>query len=130
MTTLHDRLREAREKAGLYQYQLATALKVRPSAVSHWESGRRTPRDQTIERIAELTFSNPDHLRGRVPFVPLPTVRPIRVAIPRGSRKNKLTREERELLLFWRGLTDRQRQNFLKLIQVSLAVSSKSQSER
>lgn len=132
MTTLHDRIREAREQAGLFQYQLAAALHVRPSAVSHWEAGRRRPDQDTLDRIAELTFTDPDVLRGRVTVqhTPLPLIQPVRVAIPKGSRKNRLSREERELLLFWRGLNERQRQNFLKLIQISLAVGSKVQSER
>jgi len=45
----------ARESAGMLQADLAKALRVNPSAVSHWESGRRKPRTMMLARIAAAT---------------------------------------------------------------------------
>src|SRR5690242_1268791 len=109
MPALSYRLRSAREKAGLLQAQLAAGVGVNPSTVSHWESGRRKPSLPLLTRIAELTFTNTDDL---LQIEPKPKVRRKRspvVVVP--TSKRDLSRDERVLLAFWRGLSERQRQN-------------------
>ena len=122
MSTLNERIRDARVRAGLMQYQLAAALHVRPSAVSHWERGFRKPGRDMLARIAELTSTDLSRLQGLNGHRPLPQPEQIVVIAPQGKN---LTAEERELLLFWRALTPRQRENFLKVIRVSVAVRRK-----
>lgn len=112
------------------QYQLAAVLQVRASAVSHWEAGRRKPREDTIDRIGEVLNIDPNVLRGKAPFMPLPAIQPIKVPLPRGTLKNRLTRQERHLLMLWRALNDRQRDNLEKLIQMAVIVTSKAKGER
>lgn len=48
--TLTDRVRKAREHAGLSQEELADVLQVARSTIGNWESGRTTPswRDATL----------------------------------------------------------------------------------
>ena len=56
MTTIADRIRSARIAADLTQQQLADAIPTPGGRqqVSGWESGLRTPRRATLERIAEV----------------------------------------------------------------------------
>lgn len=54
--TTGSRIKAAREAAGLTQQQLADAVQAGGGQrqVSNWEGGRRTPRRETLERIAEV----------------------------------------------------------------------------
>lgn len=53
--TIGDRIKEAREAAGLSQQQLADAVaKGVRQRVNEWERGVRTPRRDALERIAEV----------------------------------------------------------------------------
>ena len=49
---LHERLRLAREVAGISQHRLAVFLGVTGATVSAWELGRAEPRASHIEAIA------------------------------------------------------------------------------
>ena len=42
-----------RERAGLSQLDIATALDVTTAAVSRWETGNRTPRGGVLQRYVE-----------------------------------------------------------------------------
>lgn len=128
MDDLHHRLRLAREKAGLQQRQLAAILQVNPSAVSHWETGRRKPGRDLLAKIAETTMTDTQILHGIDAKMPRIRARSVKVVMPNDS--SDLTDAEREVLMFWRGLSDRQRENFLKLIRVSFAVRSEIERER
>ncbi len=56
-------LRQLRERAGLTQLALATAIGVRVWTVASWETGRRRPRDEeTLNRIADACQAD---VRGR-----------------------------------------------------------------
>lgn len=50
--TLHERLRLARESAGISQHRLAVFLGVTGATVSAWELGRAEPRASHVEAIA------------------------------------------------------------------------------
>lgn len=43
--TLGDRLRKAREHAGIKREAMAAVFGVTPGAISHWENDRQRPRD-------------------------------------------------------------------------------------
>ena len=47
-------IRLLRLKAGWTQEELALEIGVRPSEISHLESGRRTPTLRTLRRLAEV----------------------------------------------------------------------------
>lgn len=52
---IHDRIREAREQAGVSQTELARLLGVTRSACSQWESATGTaPRRERLEQLAQL----------------------------------------------------------------------------
>ncbi len=56
--TLGDRLRKAREHAGLHQKDMAKAFGVTAKAISNWEHGRGSPRGdqgELCEKWGKLT---------------------------------------------------------------------------
>jgi transcriptional regulator with XRE-family HTH domain len=61
-----DRLRNAREKKGLSQAQLAERAGFQPSAISHFESGRRSPSFENLNKLADALGVTIDYLLGRI----------------------------------------------------------------
>ena len=71
------RLLEMRETAGLTLRQLALAIEVDHTYLSHLESGRRVPPDELLERIAAFFREDIDVLRlqaGKIPTRLLPAI--------------------------------------------------------
>lgn len=64
MQTIGDRIKAAREAAGLTQQQLADAVQAGGGRqqVSNWENSCRTPRRDALERIAEACGVTPGWL--------------------------------------------------------------------
>jgi len=60
-----DRLRKAREAKGLSQTDLAARSGLEPSAVSHFETGRRQPSFANLKRLADALAVTIDYLVGR-----------------------------------------------------------------
>jgi transcriptional regulator with XRE-family HTH domain len=60
-----ERLRTARELRKLSQAELADKADLQPSAVSHFESGRRSPSFQNLKAIADALQVTTDYLIGR-----------------------------------------------------------------
>ena len=50
--TIGERIKTARKQSGMTQQELAEKLEISYVGVSQWESGRRTPKRSTLERIA------------------------------------------------------------------------------
>ena len=48
-----DRLKEARQKAGLTQSELASKLKVSAAMIAQYETGKRNPKKGTLAKLAE-----------------------------------------------------------------------------
>lgn len=61
---LSDRIKDARKAKGIMQKELAEMLNVRPSTVSMWESGYRTPDLDMLKKIASLLGVSFDDLLG------------------------------------------------------------------
>ena len=53
--TLQDRIRKAREHAGLKQAALAEMIPVARNTLSRWESGAFKPSSDDLDRLAEIT---------------------------------------------------------------------------
>jgi transcriptional regulator with XRE-family HTH domain len=53
--TVRERVRKAREDAGLKQSDLAMRLNVARGTVSGWETGERVPSQKMAKRIAQET---------------------------------------------------------------------------
>jgi len=60
-----ERLRTARELRKLSQAELAEKADLQPSAVSHFESGRRSPSFQNLKALADSLQVTTDYLIGR-----------------------------------------------------------------
>ncbi|WP_353010850.1 helix-turn-helix domain-containing protein [Ruegeria sp. SCP10] len=60
-----DRLRSAREKRQLNQTELAKLAKLQPSAIGHFESGRRKPSFANIRALSKALNVTSDFLLGR-----------------------------------------------------------------
>jgi len=61
-----DRLRAARELKGWTQAELADQAKLKGSAISHFETGRRAPSLANLKRLADALSVTVDYLLGRV----------------------------------------------------------------
>ena len=60
-----DRLRAAREARGLNQTELAERARLQPSAIGHFEKGRRRPSFANIRALARALNVTSDYLLGR-----------------------------------------------------------------
>ncbi len=60
------RLKGAREDRGLSQSDLAERAGFQPSAVSHFETGRRAPSFENLKRLADALGVSTDFLLGRM----------------------------------------------------------------
>src|SRR5580698_7618916 len=64
--TFQDRLRAARQLRNLSQSELADKAHLQPSAVSHFETGRRAPSFDNLKALSEALQVTTDYLLGRV----------------------------------------------------------------
>ena len=58
------RLREARERQGLSQAELAQRAQLQPSAIAHFEADRRKPSFENVRRLAKALDVSSDYLIG------------------------------------------------------------------
>lgn len=58
------RLREARERQGLSQAELADRSGMQPSAIAHFEANRRKPSFENVRRLAKALSVTADYLLG------------------------------------------------------------------
>lgn len=65
MTKYGDRIAHLREKSTLTQEELANKLGISRAALSHYETSRREPDYETINKIASFFRVSVDYLLGR-----------------------------------------------------------------
>ncbi|MDL2310981.1 helix-turn-helix domain-containing protein [Peptostreptococcaceae bacterium OttesenSCG-928-C18] len=65
MTTLHDRLKQLRNKKNLTQKDLAKELNITKAAISNYERGRRKPEYETLKKISDFFGVDIDYLYGQ-----------------------------------------------------------------
>ncbi len=58
------RLREARQRQGLNQAELAQRAEMQPSAIAHFEANRRRPSFENVRRLAKALDVSSDYLIG------------------------------------------------------------------
>ena len=63
-STFGDRLREIRENRELSQSDLARAAGMQPSAIAHFEAGRRKPSFDNVRALATALQVSADYLLG------------------------------------------------------------------
>ena len=61
-----DRLRRAREARGMSQANLANKTGLQPAAVSHFETGQRSPSFENLKKLADALSLSVDYLLGRI----------------------------------------------------------------
>ena len=59
------RLKEMREKRALSQVELAERAKLQATAISHFETGNRSPSFDNLRRLADALSVSTDYLIGR-----------------------------------------------------------------
>lgn len=62
---LKDNIKKARLEAGLTQLEVAEKLGVAQAQYARWESGGRNPKDETVEKLAEIFNTSFELLKGR-----------------------------------------------------------------
>lgn len=62
---LKDNIKKARLKVGLTQSEVAEKLGVAQSQYARWENGGRNPKDETVEKLAEIFGTSFEILKGR-----------------------------------------------------------------
>lgn len=62
---IKDNVKKARLQSGLTQVQVAEKLGVSQAQYARWESGGRNPKDDTLEKLAEIFGVGTDTLKGR-----------------------------------------------------------------
>lgn len=84
MSTVHDRIKELREKAGLSMEQLAEKLGTAWQTIQQWENGKTAPQRKRLQSVAEALNTTVDYLvTGGYP--PAPPNQTSRVEEPRSK---------------------------------------------
>lgn len=62
---LKDNIKKARLDAGLTQIEVAKKLGIAQAQYARWENGGRNPKDETVEKLAEIFGTSFEILKGR-----------------------------------------------------------------
>ena len=62
---LKDNIKKARLNVGLTQSEVAEKLGVAQAQYARWENGGRNPKDETVEKLAEIFGTSFEFLKGR-----------------------------------------------------------------
>ncbi|MCK1226160.1 helix-turn-helix domain-containing protein [Streptococcus uberis] len=62
---LKDNLKKARMETGLTQKQVAEKMNITQQQYAKWESGIRNPKDDTLDKLADIFNTTTDALKGR-----------------------------------------------------------------
>ena len=62
---LKDNIKKARLDAGLTQKEVAEKLGVAQAQYARWENGGRNPKDETVEKLADIFGVSFEILKGR-----------------------------------------------------------------
>jgi len=62
----NERLRRAREAKKLSQLDLANKTGLQPAAISHFETGQRSPSFENLRKLADALSLSIDYLLGRI----------------------------------------------------------------
>ena len=116
MNTLANRIREAREKVGLSQAEVAKSLNISASAVNQWEQGlSKNIKLEHFFDLAALLQQDPQWLGAGTVF---PQRRRTRATLPaRCQPVVSLNGDEKVLLHHFRRLPDKLRRQLLKFIR-------------
>lgn len=129
--TIAQKLRSIRKACGFTQQQIAAVLNVDRSTYTYYETGKTTPDIHTVKILAELFNVSVDTLLSdeisagalgdseAVPHSQGNTDLP--------ETANRLTRAERELLLYYRALPPQERADAVQLLREKLDAVNEQQ---
>lgn len=128
MNTLTERIRAARQQAGLSQAEVAKSLRVSASAVNQWEQGlSKNIKLEHFFALAGLLRQDPQWLATGTVF---PYTRRTQATPPKLDGP-ALTSEEKALLHHVRRMPDRLRKALLKFLrELSNVPASRGKSDR
>ena len=106
MDTLRKRLRERREAKGFSQAELANLIKCKQEKISGYESGRVSPRLDTLMKLADALDAPTDYLLGRSDEIKR-----------RVTLEDVLSPDEIDLILHFRSLPHKKQ---MKLIGIAI----------
>lgn len=114
MSTLTERIRDAREQAGLSQADVAKALRISASAVNQWETGfSKNIKLEHFFALARLLQQDPQWLATGTAFSYVRRTQ----ATPPKPDDPLLTREEKAILHHIRHLPNATRKGLLKFLR-------------
>jgi transcriptional regulator with XRE-family HTH domain len=120
-SVLRLRLKEIRELCGLSQQALADAIGEAQSSVGGWESGRGTPRYQTLLKIADYFDVSLDYLVGRSD---------VQTVAKRAKEEPALTDHERALIRRYRAISPVEQAMICKLLDLPQQYKNRPTQER
>ena len=136
LKTISQKLRGIRKTCGFTQQQVAAVLNVDRSTYTYYETGKTTPDIRTVKALADLFNVSVDELLmdeeavGTVAENESDTnaeaMTKDTADLP--ATANKLTRTEREVLLYYRALSTQDRQTILQEMRNALNAAREEQS--
>lgn len=136
LKTISQKLRGIRKTCGFTQQQVAAVLNVDRSTYTYYETGKTTPDIRTVKALADLFNVSVDELLmdeeavGTVAENESDTnaeaMTKDTADLP--ATANKLTRTEREVLLYYRALSPQDRQTILQEMRNALNAAQEEQS--
>lgn len=129
--TIAQKLRSIRKACGFTQQQIAAVLNVDRSTYTYYETGKTTPDIHTVKILAELFNVSVDTLLSDE--ISAGTLGDSE-AVPHSQGNtdlpetaNRLTRAERELLLYYRALPPQERADSVQLLREKLDAVNEQQ---
>lgn len=135
LKTISQKLRGIRKTCGFTQQQVAAVLNVDRSTYTYYEIGKTTPDIRTVKALADLFNVSVDELLMDEEIVGAVTESESDAneeAMANGAADlpetaNKLTRAEREVLLYYRALSTQDRQMILQEMRMTLHAAQEEQ---
>ena len=128
--TIAQKLRSIRKACGFTQQQIAAVLNVDRSTYTYYETGKTTPDIHTVKILAELFNVSVDTLLSDE--ISAGALGDSEAVPPQGNTDlpetaNRLTRAERELLLYYRALPPQERADAVQLLREKLDAVNEQQ---
>ena len=121
LKTIAQKLRDIRKHCGFTQQQVAAVLKIDRSTYTYYETGKTSPDIPTLKTLAALFNVSVGELltdeTGTLSPVSETDEEPAAEDNTLPERANKLTRTEREAMLYFRALNAEERKRILQTMR-------------
>lgn len=100
---LSERLKTLRKEKKITQQKLANLLGVSSGTIAMWETNKREPDFETLNRIADYFGVSTDYLLGRTsdeqPYVPVPELPNVYYRLGKEAMKRGISPEDAEKII-------------------------------